>query len=127
MRSYVTVEDVDGVLGTGWEGEGDKQQAVFQANAYLNGLRLKPIPEDEPLPQALLHAGAELAREAAADRLYVDTSPAVVRKRVKAGSVETEREYAQGAQPQSGTMALINSLLEPWLAKRSATQLLGRL
>jgi len=124
MIEYVTVSDVDTILGSGWEDGADKDAAVYQANADLNTYRFKSW---ETQPEAVTHAGAVLAKESAAGSLYADSSAAVKRKKVKASTVETETEFQDGAVPQSGAMKFVDSLLAPWVAKRSSVQILKRL
>lgn len=124
MTEYITVADVDQILGTGWEGSGDKALAVEQANAYLNTLTFKAW---ETQPESVTRAGAELAKEAAAGKLFVDTLGGIKRKRVKAEGVESEREYQDGATARSGALQFVDALLSPWVVKRSATTILVRL
>lgn len=124
MTEYITVADVDQILGVGWEGSGDKALAVEQANAYLNTLTFKAW---ETQPDSVTRAGAELAKEAAAGRLYEDSEGALKRKRVRADAVESEKEYQDGAQARSGALKFVDALLSPWVIKRSATAILTRL
>lgn len=123
MIEYVTVPDVDTLLGPDWAGSGDKDLAVYQANAYLNTLRFKAW---ETQPETVTRAGAELAKEAAAGRLYADQTPAIKRKKVKADTVESETEYQDGAVPTSGAMSFISALLAPWIIKAAAVQFLRK-
>jgi len=124
MTEYITVAQVDQLLGTGWEGSGDKVLAVEQANAYLNTLTFKAW---ETQPDSVTRAGAELAKEAAAGNLYADSEGALKRKRVKADTVESEKEYADGSVARSGALKFVDALLSPWLVKRTATAILARL
>ena len=124
MTEFVTVADVDAALGAGWEGAGDKALAVEQANAYLNTLAFKAW---EAQPDNVTRAGAELAKEAAAGRLYADAEGALKRKRVKADTVESEKEYQDGAVARSGALQFVDALLSPYLLKRSASVIMGRL
>lgn len=116
MNEYITKADVDTLLGAGWEGTGDATQAVLEANIWLTA---KGLPVNDPVDDAIQRAGALLAREAAHDRLYIDTTGSVKRKRVKADTVESETEYATGDNPRSGAMRLVHDLLRPWLASGS--------
>mgnify|MGYP003145046647 CR=1 FL=1 len=124
MTEYITVADVDQILGTGWEGSGDKALAVEQANAYLNTLTFKTW---EAQPDSVTRAGAELAKEAAAGNLFADSEGALKRKRVKADTVESEKEYQDGAVARSGALRFVDALLSPWVVKRTATAILARL
>ena len=124
MIEYVTEADVDAALGAGWEGAGDKALAVLQANSYLNTISFKTW---ETQPGAVTRAGAELAKEAAAGRLFTGTEGDLKRKRVKADTVESEKEYADGSVARSGALQFVDALLAPWIIKRSATAVLTRL
>lgn len=124
MIEYVTVSDVDTILGAGWDGGADRDAAVYQANAYLNEYRFKSW---ETQPEAVTHAGAVLAKESATGNLFSDSAAAVKRKKVKADTVETETEFQDGAVPKSGAMKFVDSLLAPWIAKRGAVQILKRM
>ncbi|OJT01229.1 hypothetical protein [Marinobacter nauticus] len=124
MTEYITVAQVDQLLGTGWEGSGDKSLAVEQANAYLNTLTFKAW---ETQPDSVTRAGAELAKEAAAGNLFADSEGALKRKRVRADTVESEKEYQDGAVARSGALEFIDALLSPWIVKRTTTAILARL
>lgn len=116
MNEYITKADVDTLLGAGWEGTGDATQAVLEANIWLTA---KGMPVNDPVDDAIQRAGAYLAREAANDRLYTDATGSVKRKRVKADSVESEKEYTSGDNRRSGALRLVYDLLRPWLGSGS--------
>lgn len=115
MNDYITVAITDTLLGADWQNTGDADQAVLEANAWLTARNL-PV---NPVPVAVERAGALLARESANGGLYIDTTGDVKRKRVKAGSVESETEYAVGDNRKTGTMRLILDLLRPWTGSGS--------
>lgn len=114
MTVYITVQDVDALLPMGWQGSGDKDEAVMQANTWLKARKVKV---GDPVEQDIKQAGAYLAREAAQDKLYSDSEGAIKRKRVKADTVESEKEYMDGSKPVSGVLALVMDLLKPYLPK----------
>lgn len=124
MIEYVTVSDVDALLPPDWAGDGDPEQAVYMANAYLNTLHFRSWDEQ---PEAVTRAGAELAREAANERLYADSEGVVKREKVKADTVEVDTEFAEGSVARSGAMQFVDALLSPWLVKRQGWALLRRL
>jgi len=118
MATYITVADVDALLGSAWAPEEKKALAVMQANAYLTSLSLVGIDMDA-MPEEVKQAGAQLAQAAAAGTLYQQhTEGALEAKTVKAGSVSTSRTYASldrtnaSAQPEAIQFAL--ALLTPW-------------
>lgn len=111
MAIYITVTDVDDTLDTDWAQQAAKPLAVQQANDWLTA---KGIPADTG-DERVTRAGAYLAKMAAAGTLYADTRGDVKRKRVKADSVESETEYADGSRAVLGDMAYVTDLLKPWL------------
>lgn len=111
MNDYITVVKADELLGAGWQGDGDADQAVLEANVWLSARNLP----DDPVPSAVERAGALLAREAASGDLYADRTGAVKREAVSAGSVSTETEYQDGATASTGIMRLVLDLLRPHL------------
>lgn len=115
MVEYITAQQVSDLLGSDWAGDADPTQAVLEANVWLSA---RNLPHD-PTPELVARAGALLAREAAHDRLYIDSTGSVRRKRVKADTVESETEYTTGDNRQSGAMRLIHDLLRPWLGSGS--------
>lgn len=108
---YITVEQVDSLLGSEWADPAAKPLAVQQANDWLTA---KGVPVDAD-DDRITRAGAYLAKMAAAGTLYADTRGDVKRKRVKADSVESETEYADGSRAALGDMAYVTDLLKPWL------------
>lgn len=118
MATYITVDDVDAILGPTWAPDDKKAMAVAQANAYLTSLRLCGIDMDA-VPEEVKQAGAQLALVASTGQLYQQqTEGSLEAKSVKAGSVSTSRTYATldrsstGAQPEGVQFAL--ALVSPW-------------
>ena len=64
--NYVTIESVTTQLGPNWQGDGDANLAVTQANAWL---RAKPLRQIEVIPEDVLLAGAYAAQLAAKGEL----------------------------------------------------------
>lgn len=124
MTEYVTKADVDSLLGAGWEGTGDADRAVLEANAWLTA---RHVVASDPVEADILQAGAYLAEYAAQGSLYADDKGAVKRKMVKAGSVETETEYQDTARSLAGVIALVRDLLQPYTTAFTTTRILRRL
>lgn len=124
MKEFISVAEVDALLPMGWQGSGDKDVGVMQANTYLNTLNFKAWDSQ---PDAVTQAGAELARLGATGELFKDTEGTIKRKKVKADTVESEKEYAEGSQAISGAMQYINALLAPWVKGKPSVKILGRL
>lgn len=94
MATYITVADVDAILGAAWAPDDKKARAVLQANAYMTSLNLAGIDMDA-IPEEVKQAGAELAVVASEGKLYQQhTEGSLEAKTVKAGSVTTSKTFA---------------------------------
>ena len=94
MATYITVADVDAILGPTWAADDKKARAVMQANAYLTSLNLTGVDMDA-IPEEVKQAGAELAVVASEGKLYQQhTEGSLEAKTVKAGSVTTSKTFA---------------------------------
>lgn len=118
MATYITVADVDAILGSDWAAPELKEEAVFEANAYLTALNLVGIDMDD-IPDDVKQAGARLAKCASQGQLYQQqTEGSLEAKTVKAGSVSTSKTFGSidktstVAQPACVQLAL--ALLTPW-------------
>lgn len=118
MATYITVADVDTILGASWAPDDKKARSVLQANAYLTSLNLVGIDMDA-IPEEVKQAGAELAVVASEGKLYQQhTEGSLEAKTVKAGSVTTSKTFASidtsksTALPDGVQFAL--GLLAPW-------------
>lgn len=118
MANYITVADVDAILGASWAPDDKKARAVLQANAYLTSLNLVGVDMDA-IPEEVKQAGAELAVVASEGKLYQQqTEGSLEAKTVKAGSVTTSKTFASidtsksTALPDGVQFAL--GLLAPW-------------
>ena len=118
MATYITVADVDAILGSDWTTEDKKARSVMQANAYLTSMNLVGVDMDD-VPIEVKQAGAELAKVASEGKLYQQkTEGSLEAKTVKAGSVTTSKTFASLdgskiiAQPVDVLFAL--ALLSPW-------------
>lgn len=117
---YVTTATVAASLNDPlWAGSGDADRAVKMANAWLSSKRL-PTNFD-PIPQAVLDAGAEVAKEAAAGNLYKGRTEGVVKSKESSAQTgtHTKKTYADGADGQSITAGeqLALALIDPYVTK----------
>lgn len=48
MTTFITVADVDALLGSDWAGAGDPVLSVMQANAWLTSKIKRPVPVEVP-------------------------------------------------------------------------------
>lgn len=112
---FVTVEDVDTILGDAWTTQDKKPMAVNQANVWLSAKKFcKGL---DPLDESFKQAGAYLAQLSANDKLYVNqTDGTVTEKTVKAGDVSVSKKFAEGQEiGKSSDMQFIDDILKPFL------------
>ena len=109
---YITVAQVDALLGAGWAGTGDPARAVLMANTWLSA---KTLPSFDEVPAAVVQAGAEIAREAAAGKLYTANETGVLSKSVEAGGVSSSKTYSSSARTVTAGEVFALALLAPLL------------
>ncbi|MNZ66356.1 hypothetical protein D3C78_845770 [compost metagenome] len=125
MTDFITVADVDEALGQGWAGDGDAVLAVSMANAWLTAKIKRPVPD--PVPDAIVTAGAQVAKLAAAGKLYKDTQREVQSKSVSAQSgTSTSKTFVAGSVDRSAGENFALDLIAPWI-RRSGTVMLKRI
>ncbi len=117
---YITVAQVDALLGAGWAGTGDPARAVLMANTWLSA---KPLPAFEEVPAAVVQAGAEIAREAASGALYGASETGVLSKSVSADGVSSSKTYASNARKVTAGEAFALALLAPLLGPANQIKL----
>lgn len=112
---FVTINDVDTILGNAWAAQDKKPMAVNQANVWLSAKKFcKGL---EPLDDTFKQAGAYLAQLSANGKLYESQSDGIVtEKSVKADTVSVTKKYAEGEEKgKSSEMLFIDDLLKPYL------------
>jgi hypothetical protein len=118
MTTYITVADVDDILGASWADEAVKPKSVLQANAYLTALNLQGVTG--AAPDDVKQAGAYLASAAATGTLYKQQteSGSLVSKSVDADGVKVSKTYASGQSSATSLLPadvqLALALLQPW-------------
>ena len=124
MTDFITVADVDAQLGPDWAGAGDPVLAVTMANAWLTAKIKRAVPD--PVPDEIKTAGAQVAKEALAGKLYTNTQKEVQSQTVSAQSgTSVSKTYVAGSDDQSAAVNFALALLEPWI-KRSGVMMLKR-
>ena len=114
--NYITIEDVDKLLGADWTAQDKKAMSVVQANAWLNARKI--CLHNDIVPDAILLAGANLAKLSSENKLYQTLDGVVKREKVKADTVEVETEYKDGSESiVSGDIQFINDLIAPYLCR----------
>lgn len=113
---FITVEEVDTLLGSGWTTSDKKASSVLQANTWLSAKKfcrgIEPTIDD-----AIKLAAANLASLSSSGLLYVTkTDGTVTEKTVKADTVQVTKKYAEGQEVgKSSEMQFIDDLLKPFL------------
>lgn len=125
MTDFITVADVEQKLGQSWAGTGDAVLAVSMANAWLTARIKRAVPE--VVPDAIVSAGAQVAKLAAEGKLYKDTGKEVLSKTVSAqAGTSTSKTYAEGSVELSAAENFALDLIVPWV-RRSGTVMLRRI
>ncbi|WP_323157903.1 hypothetical protein [Pseudomonas fulva] len=124
MTDFVTEADVVQQLGSDWAGDGDAVLAVAMANAWLTAKIKRAVPE--VVPDAIKSAGAQVAKLAAAGKLYKDTQREVHSKTVSAqAGTSTSKTYVAGSVDRSTGENFALDLIAPW-TRRLGTVMLKR-
>lgn len=100
MVIFITVAEVDQLLGTTWAADDKKASSVLMANAWLGGLGLRlqfdPHTQQYIIPDDVKLAGAYAALAASQGKLYEQkTTGSMTSKSVKADSVEVSRTFSE--------------------------------
>ena len=120
---YLTLADADVLLGAGWAiAPGAEERAVMMANAWLSERIRREV--GLPVPQAILNAGAEIAREAADGKVFAAAPREVTSATVSAGGgVSSSKTFAAGSAERSPGEVLALSLIAPWTRRPGTIRL----
>jgi hypothetical protein len=124
MITYVTVEDVDRLLGPEWADNNAKSKAVLMANAWMNTFNLRGFNTDE-IPENVQLAGAYAASVAAEGNLFQQKtdSGVLTSKSVEADGVAVSKTFTEistgDASLLPADLQLALALLKPWGASTS--------
>lgn len=133
MNTFITVDDVDAVLGSTWADAGGKAKAVLMANAWLNGLSLR-LPYDKVthvpvIPDDVKTAGAYAALAASNGGLYQQKtdSGSLLSKSVDADGVSVSKTFseldAKSSALLDSNLQLAMALLKPYGLNTSQVRL----
>ncbi|WP_336202926.1 hypothetical protein [Pseudomonas guariconensis] len=120
MTIHITVEQVDALLGPAWAPDDQKARAVLMANTWLTNLGL---PEFDPVPDDVIQAGAEIAREAAAGNIYGSKETGVLSKSVNADGVSSSKTYSESSRAISAGESFALALLAHYLNSSGQTKI----
>lgn len=113
---FVTIEEVDTILGATWAAQDKKAAAIQDANDWLNGMKLcKGL---DPIADSIKRAGAYLSRLSSQDLLYATQNDGVVTEKTVSAQQGTSvsKKYAVGQEKgKHADMQRVESLLKPYL------------
>lgn len=113
---FITVEEVDTLLGSAWTTSDKKASSVLQANTWLSAKKfcrgIEPV-----IDNTIKIAAAYLASLSSSGLLYVTkTDGTVTEKTVKADTIQVTKKYADGQEVgKSLEMQFVDDLLKPFL------------
>ena len=114
MTDFITIAQVDALLGSDWTTEDKKARAVLMANTWLAERLTATFSE---VPDAVVQAGAEIAQLAASGGLYGAQEREVVSTSVTAGPVQSSKTFREGSKALSAAESFALALIKPWSNK----------
>lgn len=129
MVIYITVSDVDDLLGETWTDADKKAKAVLMANVWLTTQDLQNIDLSN-IPDEVKLAGSYAASVAAAGRLYQQKmdSGVITSKSVEADDVKVSKLFVElsvnSAELLDADLQLALALLKPWMCSPFQTFLI---
>ncbi|EIB7122469.1 hypothetical protein ABFO97_12540 [Acinetobacter baumannii] len=93
--SFITVDDANSILGSDFAPDSDKARLVKLANVWMKK-RIGFVPD--PIDPLLKDAACEIIKGILAQVIYNGKDQQLKRKKVKADSVESEKEYQDGSE-----------------------------
>lgn len=125
--SFITQSEAEqNVDGFAALSERDKAQHIKKSEAYLIARKVKPCHDPIDAPEPLKDASYEIIKGIMAGVLYTDKDQVLKRKKVKADTVESEKEYQEGSVAISGLEQYIIDLIAPY-TKKSSVRMLRRI
>ncbi|HDI8307984.1 TPA: hypothetical protein PPD39_003656 [Acinetobacter baumannii] len=118
--SFITEQEaIEHVEGFDALSASDKAQYLQMAEAYLLARNVKPYEDVTQVPEPLKTASYQIIKGIMKGDLYQGQEQALKRKKVKANTVETEKEYQDGSVKLNATEQYILDLIKPYCKRRS--------
>ncbi|OBY75267.1 hypothetical protein [Acinetobacter gyllenbergii] len=118
--SFITEQEaIEHVKGFDALSASDKADYLQKSETYLIARNVKPYEDVTLVPKALKTASYEIIRGVMKGELYQGHEQALKRKKVKADTVESEKEYQDGSVKLNATEQYILDLIKPF-TKRSS-------
>ncbi|EXB27208.1 hypothetical protein J537_1014 [Acinetobacter baumannii 1437282] len=125
--SFITEQEaIEHVQGFDALSASDKADYLQKAEAYLIARNVKHYVDVTQVPKALKTASYEIIKGIMKGELYQGLEQALKRKKVKADTVESEKEYQDGSVKLNATEQYILDLIKPF-TKRSSVFFIRRI
>ncbi|ENX06271.1 hypothetical protein [Acinetobacter courvalinii] len=125
--SFITEQEaIEHVQGFDALSASDKADYLQKAEAYLIARNVKPYGDVTQVPKALKTASYEIIKGILKGELYQGQEQVLKRKKIKADSVESEKEYQDGSIKLNATEQYIQDLIKPF-TKRSSVFFIRRI
>jgi len=113
--SFITEQEaIEHVAGFDALSASDKADYLQMSEAYLLARNVKPCEDTSIVPQPLKTASYQIIKGIMKGELYQGQEQALKRKKVKADTVETEKEYQDGSVKLTATEQFILDLIKPY-------------
>lgn len=117
--SFITEQEaIERVAGFDALSASDKADYLEKSEAYLLARNVKPYEDTTIVPKALKSASFEVIKGIIKGELYQGQEQVLKRKKVKADTVETEKEYQDGSVKLSATEQYILDLIKPYCKRK---------
>ncbi|MGQ1127273.1 hypothetical protein ACT4VC_05140 [Acinetobacter baumannii] len=118
--SFITEQEaIERVAGFAALSDSDKADYLEKSEAYLLARNVKPDEDVTQVPEPLKTASYQIIKGIMKGDLYQGQEQALKRKKVKADTVETEKEYQDGFVKLNATEQYILDLIKPYCKRRS--------
>ncbi|WP_151817541.1 hypothetical protein [Acinetobacter oleivorans] len=117
--SFITEQEaIERVAGFDALSASDKADYLEKSEAYLLARNVKPFEDTTIVPKALKSASFEVIKGIMKGELYQGQEQVLKRKKVKADTVETEKEYQDGSVKLSASEQFILDLIKPFCKRK---------
>ncbi len=118
--SFITEQEaIEHVEGFDALSASDKAQYLQMAEAYLLARNVKPYEDVTEVPRPLKTASYQVIKGIMKGEIYQGQEQALKHKKVKADTVETEKEYQDGSVKLSAIEQFILDLIKPYSKRKS--------
>lgn len=92
--SFITQQEAESILGTDFAPDSDKARLILLSNTWMKN-QIEFVPD--PIHENLKLASCEIIKGILAKVIYNGQDQVLKRKKVKADSVESEKEFQDGS------------------------------